>query len=191
MQKKILISLLTIVCILGISGCSNKTDTPSNDVVPTKVPTPTPTPADVEGNTRVAYLLFYAPNDYTYRPDLRGLAYDENNKKVYIKGDYENDSANVIYIITALEFQNKNVDQYIEEVNTKLADKDVKFVLKNNSKNTKVYARESYVIGNNINYAYILGKSGDIYVVNVKGPQDKTSEIAELASNVFKSLYIS
>ena len=149
MKKKILFSFLIILMVIVLVGCGKKEDK-EPIVTPTSTPTPAPTP--IEGNTRVGYLRFYAPSDYTYRADLRGLAYGENEKKVYIKGDYENNVTGVIYLISALEFSNKDVKEYIDSVNTKLTDNDVKFSLQTNSKNQEVYVRENYVINGMVNY---------------------------------------
>ena len=190
MKKKIVLSIITFILLFAVVGCSsneNKSQGKDGNVV-NNIPTATP---EIEPNTSVGYLRFYAPTDYAYRADLRGLAYDENQKKVYINGDYENEPNNVIYLITALEFQNKDVKEYVDEVNTRLTEDDVKLSLKTNTKNQEIYARENYLIGENINYAYLIGKSGDIYVVNIKGPKEKSLEISKLANDVFNSLYIS
>ena len=187
MKKKILLSIITFVLLFAVGCSSNEKEETGGNVFNL---TPTPT-IEIEPNTRVGYLRFYAPTDYTYRPDLRGLAYDESQKKVYLNGDYENNPNSVIYLITALELQNKDVKEYIDEVNTRLTEDDIRFSLKTNSKNQEVYAREDYLIGDNINYAYILGKSGDIYVIYIKGPKEKSLEISKLAYDVYNSLFIS
>ena len=173
MKKKFVFSLLILMCFLLV-GC--QTNTSSKEVI--------------EGNSWVRKLRFYAPTDFTYRADLRGLAYSEADKKVFLKGDYENNPTEVIYLISALEFVNKDVKEYIDSVNTKLSDNDVKYVIKTNFQSQEIYARENYVINGVINYAYILGKEGNVYVVIVKGPQDKDSEIMKVAEKVFESLYI-
>ena len=186
MKKKVLLSVIVFICVFMLVGCSSK-DGKKEEIVVTN----TPTPQEKEGNTKVGYLRFYAPIDYTYRPDLRGLMYAESEKKVYIKGDYENDSSNAIYLIAYVETMNKTAQEYVNEINNKLSDQDVKYIMKSSNKMNEIYVRENYVINGAVNYAYIIGKSGDIYVVNIKGPQDKDNEILELANDVFESLFIS
>ncbi len=191
MKKKILCSILVFIVLFMIIGCSKK-DEPVKEQEEKKVTsTPTIKSTNIEPNARVGYLRFYAPSDYTYRSDLRGLAYSESEKKVYIKGNYESNPNSVIYLISALEFSGKDVNEYVNEINAKLTDNDVKFTLKTNEKKQEIYVRENYVIGNNVNYAYILCKSGDIYVVNIKGPQVEKDEITKTATNVYNSLFIS
>ncbi len=181
MKNKFIIITLAIIMCFSLAACSNKEKDNTN--TSTKA-------TEIEGNTQVGYLRFYVPSDYTYRTDLRGLAYSESQKKVYIKGDYENNPNGVIYLISALEYTNTDVKEFVDKVNNNLSDNDIKFTLKTNSKKQEVYARENYIISGNLNYAYIVGLNGDVYVVNVKGPQDKSSEITALATNVFESLYV-
>lgn len=186
MKNKFICVLLTVMFFILV-GCDKKDEKIQNTVIST----PTNNVTSVEPNAKVVYLRFYAPMNYTYRPDLRGLAYSEEEKKVYINGDYENDPNSVIYLIVAKEYQNKDISEFVNEVNNKLSDNDVKFGMRKNSKKQEVYARENYTINGIINYAYLVGKSGDIYVVNIKGPQDKQQEIDQLAKNVYDSLLIS
>ena len=60
--------------------------------------------------------------------------------------------------------------------------------IKSNELITEIYARENYVIGNAVNYAYILDKEGYIHILNIKGPNDKADEIAKIVYDVFYSL---
>ena len=179
MKTKVLLCLVLFTIMILMVGCSNK-----NDYYQGKN-------SQIESNTSVGYLKFYAPSDFSYNDDLRGLAYTESQKKVYVKGDYSSDPYNVIYLIGVLEYQNRDVKDYIDEINNKLPEKDVKYVLKTNNKNQVVYARENYIVAGNINYTYILGKRGDIYVVIVRGPQDKRNEIEAVIGDIYNSLYIS
>ena len=175
MKKKIIVSLLLILLLTGC-GCSIKTNT-KNDK-PYHLPT----------STSVGYLYYYVPADFTYRPDLRGFLYNENEKKVYMKGDYENDPDNVISMVVHVENMNKSAKQYAGEINEKLSDIDVKYTIKSNELITEIYARENYVIGNAVNYAYILDKEGYIHILNIKGPKDKADEIAKIVYDIYYSL---
>ena len=176
-MKKVFLSFLSIISILLITGCGSKEIKENKEEV-----------KQVEPNTKVGYLNFYAPLDFDYRKDLKGLLYSENEKKVYIKGDYENDFDNVIYLISVVEKQNMGGKQYIDSVNSRLSENDVKFVLKSNGKIIEIYSRENYVIGTNVNYAYITEKDGYIHTVNIKGPKDKSDEISKIANDIYLSL---
>ena len=179
MKKRILFLIIGVLLLTGcrlnvkINATNNNTNTQKNNV---------------EVNASVGYLYFYAPKDYTYRSDLRGLAYREDEKKVYIKGDYENDPDNVIVIVIHVENMNKGAKQYADEINNKLSESDVKYVMKSNGQITEIYARENYVIGNNVNYAYITDQAGYIHIVNIKGPKDKSDEIANVVNEIYSSL---
>ena len=184
-MKKLLIGLLTLLLVISFTGCgTKKNEANTNDNNKKSI-------REVEGNTRVGALLYYVPGTYKYMPELRGLIYNENEKKVHVYGDYENDKDNCIYLIAVAENKRMELFEYAQSVNSKLSDDDIKFSVKMNSKKSEIFAREKYVINGKINYAYILGYAGDIYTVNIQGPKDKETEMKSLARDLYNSLYIS
>ena len=183
-MKKLFIGLLTLLLVISFTGCGTKKNEANKN-------SKKPSIREVEGNTRVGALLYYVPKDYKYRPDLRGLIYSENEKKVHVYGDYENDPNNCIYLIAVVENKRMELFEYAQSVNGKLSDDDVKFTLKMNSKKSELFAREKFVYKEQINYDYLLGYAGDIYTVNIRGPKDKETEMKSLARDLYNSLYIS
>lgn len=200
MKKKVLCCLFVLLMVLMV-GCSKKEETknevtPSPTIIPTEKPTPISTPesinGQVEANKKLNLLRFYIPaNDYKYRVDLKGLAYTEDEKKVFIKGDYENDPDNVITVIAYTSNVGKGAKQFTDDINAQLSKKDVLYTLKKNDHIIEIYARENYVIGNKTNYAYVLDKAGLVYIVNITGPKDKSDEINKLATDIHLSLLFS
>ena len=191
MKKKILYCLL-FVCVIFLVGCQ-KEDKKEQERIENLINNPpTEEPRKAEPNMKVGVLWFYVPkSEYTYRPDLRGLIYTEDEKKVFMKGDYDNDPDNVISLVVSSENLGKGAKQYTDEINAKFTEQDVFYTMKKNDKIIEIYARENYVIGNNVNYAYILDKDGLIYVVNIRGPKEKATEISKLASDIHSSLLFS
>ena len=191
MKKKLLYSLLFISFIF-IVGCQKEDPEEIKRIENLINNPPTEEPRKTEPNMKLGLLWFYVPkSEYTYRPDLRGLAYTEDEKKVFIKGDYETDPDNVISIVVYAQNLGKGAKQYTDEINSRFTEKDVFYTMKKNDKIVEIYARENYVIGNNTNYAYMVDKDGLIYVVNIKGPNSKSSEISKLASDIHSSLLFS
>ena len=187
MKKKILYSIL-FVLVIFLVGCQ-KEDKDEIKRIENLINNPNANVNKIDPNMRLGFLWFYIPKDeYTYRPDLRGLAYDEEEKKVYIKGDYDNNPSDVISIVVYSINNGKGVKQYTDEINANFTQKDVFYTMKNNENIIEIYARENYVIGNDTNYAYMLDKAGTIYVVNIKGPNAKSSEISKLARDIHSSL---
>ncbi len=188
MKKKILYSLITFVLVFSLIGCGKKEEPKKEEQKQEQEETS----RLAEPNMKVGLLWFYVPKkEFTYRDDLRGYIYTEDQKKVFIKGDYENDPDNVISIVVYSENVGKGEKQYTDEINAKFTEKDVFYTMKKNSKIIEIYARENYVIGNNVNYAYIVDKAGLIYVINIRGPKDKSSEISKLATDIHSSLLFS
>ena len=176
MKRKLLVIAFVLFMFLVV-GCGNNVNIePNNEKV------------NVIGNTTVGYLKYYVPDDYTYRPDLRGLANSEQEKKVHMKGDYDNDPSNVIVLIVNAANVNMGSSQYVGNINEKLSDEDIKYTIKPNGKIIEIYAREDYVINNKVNYAYIMDYAGYLHVVNIQGPEDKKEEITKLAKEVYASL---
>ena len=111
-----------------------------------------------------------------------------NQKKVFVKGDYYNDPDNAIYLVVYTINADQGSKQYTDALNEKFTDEDIKYTIKSNGIIMEIYARENYVINNNINYAYIMDKAGYIHVVNIIGPKDKEDDISKLVAQTFLSL---
>ena len=181
MRKVFILSLLLIVFLFALVGCSTKTEETKSGEKQEIL--------EIATNTFVGYLKYYVPEDFTYRADLRGLAYSEDLKKVHIKGDYESDPDNVISVVAYVSNEGKGAKQYTDEINEKLSDEDVKYEIKPNGKIIEIYARENYEINGKVNYAYIADKYEEIYVVNIVGPKEKAEEISQLANEIYSSLH--
>ena len=172
-MKKTVAGILIIVALLFVlTGCGSEEE--KKDII--------------EANEKVGVLSFYVPEEFSYRKDLRGLMYDESQKKVFVNGDYNNDPDNTIVLVAYYETIGKDAKQYTDEINAKLSNTEIKYEIKSNGKITDIYAREKYKSGKKTNYAYILDKDEKVYVVNVVGPKDKAEQIAIYARKVFSSL---
>ena len=180
MKKKLFIIFVLFISLFMISGCSQKNEKSSENN--------TSKEESVEPNNTVGYLKFYVPDDFQYDPDLRGLAYAENEKKVFIKGDYYSDPYNVVSLVVYVNNAGMGAKAYADSINENLTDEDVKYSLKSNNKITEIYAREDYVIGDEVNYAYIMDYGGYIHIVNIRGPKDKKDEMVVLLKKLFPSL---
>ena len=173
MRKKIFV----LLSIFTLSACGNKQQ---ENII-----------ADVEPNQRVGELNYYVPSDYIYNPDLRGLVYTEDERKIYSSTDMDivND---VIYIDAFVSSINTTIESYIENVNTNnLSDTDVKFILTNNQK-IDVYERAGYIFVKDnverINYAYITYKNNKLYTVTLSGPRTMEEDVKSIAQTLLASL---
>lgn len=178
MKKKILLFLLMFVALFTITGCGSGSNNEEQEET-------------VTANTRVGYLNFYAPEDYNYNPELRGLIYSENERKIYSKGDV-NDYSDVIFVDVYVDSFTGSLKEYVETVNNKLSDKDVKFTLKSNKSISELYAREDYTLTKNgverVNYAYLVAQEKYIHAVSINGPKTKSDEVKTLARKIGSSL---
>lgn len=176
MKKKILLTLFIILSILTLSACGKK----QNDSI-----------VDITPNQMVGELNYYVPVDYLYNPELRGMIYTENERKIYSSTDM-NDTAEVIYIDAFVSPINVTFEEYIENVNTNnLSADDIKFNSTSNNK-INVYERAGYIfVKENVerlNYAYITYKNNNIYTITLSGPRTKEESITSLAKEIFSSL---
>ena len=189
MKKKILYCLFAFIIVFSLIGCGKKEEPKKEEK---KQEEKKDEVRAIEPNMKLGSLWFYIPKkEYAYRADLRGLAYSEEEKKVFIKGDYESDPDNVISIVVYVQNIGKGAKQYTDEINANFTEKDVFYTIKKNSKISEIYARENYVIGNKVNYAYMVDRAGFIYVVNIVGPNAKVEEISKLAADIHSSLLFS
>ena len=168
-RKNLFISLLFIVLCLVVTGCGEQ---------------------NIKANQSVSLLEFYVPKDFKNRTDLRGLIYTDDTRKIFAKGD-TNDYNTFIYIDVLKQANPNSLDDYINNVNkNSLTDKDVKFVIKENSK-LYIFGREGYeTMQENVtinNYAYITYIEGFNYTITISGAKNN-KEVETIARNVLSSL---
>ena len=180
-MKKIFLTLL-IVVTLFLTGCNNKKENTNENGNNNETKRRTHEIA----NTDIGYIQFYVPWDFDYKPELRGLMYNENERKIYTK--YDKDT---IYIDAYIESYEGSVEKYIEEVNSKLTSKDVayKFIYFNT---TEIYGRENYSSTKNgvemLNFSYVCNVGGYSHIISIWGPKSKSSEIQEISKDVLLSI---
>ena len=184
----ILAVLIVFVTLISLTGCKNvkQNNIEENFSEQKEVKV---------ANTNVSNLKYYVPEDYQIHNELRGLLYTENTRKVYAKGDVSNNN-DAIYIDTYIEQTQQDLISFVENANKNLNEKDVKITFFKdiilNKGTASVFARENYVLKKNgvetLNYAYFTYNNGNIYTVNIHGPNAKSDEIKNLAKEVVGSL---
>ncbi|MBP5684702.1 MAG: hypothetical protein J6X02_05560, partial [Bacilli bacterium] len=118
MKKYLYVSLL--IGLLFIVGCGNSIKR-------------------MEPNITFNNIKVYVPSEYAYSPELRGLIYSENERKLFIKGDYR-DRSEAIIIELLKTVMNSNFDSYVETLNNNIS--TVKY--KKIQEEPKMYLREKY-----------------------------------------------
>ena len=178
----IFIVLLLVTDLITLAGCSDETQNFDNQI-----------DDRIEENSyiTVGKLNFYVPDDFTYRKDLSSTENIEDEKKIFVSGDYENDPDDTITIVAYTLQLDKTAKQYTDEINEKLGDVGVKYLPKTNDKLDEIYAREDYEVRSTLNYSYIIDSENVFYIVDISGPIDKESTLREIANKVFVSLDIS
>ncbi len=184
MKKKLLYILLVFLLIINVVGCSSKDEESINNLEEEEKADLNKEPDIVQFNTQFGLLLFYVPKDeFQNRNDLNV----KEDEIVFIKGDYDNNPENVISITVNKKNVKKEAKEYADNLNSKI-NNDIKYVAKQNYRIIEIYARENYVIDNNVNYEYIIDYNGVIYIVNINGPKKMQKEISKIASDVHSSL---
>ena len=168
MKKYLYVSLL--IGLLFIVGCGNSIKR-------------------MEPNITFNNIKVYVPSEYAYSPELRGLIYSENERKLFIKGDYR-DRSEAIIIELLKTVMNSNFDSYVETLNNNIS--TVKY--KKIQEEPKMYLREKYEgkSGDTIiySYTYLTSYNNILYSITVSGPQAKEKELNELRTTVLYSLRI-
>lgn len=189
MKKIIIYSGISLVLIVGLfllTGCGEEKSATSQNTSST----PTPTKVAVQPNTTMGYIKIYVPSDFTYRPDLRGLIYTENQRKLFVKGDPNDRSTAVIIDITAEEF-NTHRDVYINKKNENIKDGNT-YKLK--SEKPVLYFRDKFEgkSGNTViyNYSYIVLYENTAYNIIVSGPSTAETELLKLKDDIKASLKV-
>lgn len=167
MKRKFL--LLIIITIFVLTGCGNKN---TKNVA----------------NNSVGDLNFFVPTNYEYREELKGLAYTENEKKVFVKGIFD-DFNDAIFINVYTIKSDDSLKKYIETLSS---GDDVEFSLNSNNNISDIYSRENYFGKQHgvdiVLYMYICKKDNYIYMVNISGPKTKNDEVSNTAYDVYSSL---
>ena len=184
MKKKLLLSLLLVLSLFIFIGCS-KEETNNGEEGNGSANKET-----VEANFKFGWVRLYMPSSgYEYRPDLRGLIYTEDQRKLYIKGD-PNDRSEAIIIDLMQEQYNDYLENYINAKNANLGDDGWKL----KSEKPKYFAREKYEgkSGDTViyNYTYITKFNDYVYTITVSGPQKYENDLNDLTSKIKKSLIV-
>ena len=142
----------------------------------------------MEPNIKFGWIKVYVPDEFTYRPDLRGLIYSEDERQIYIKGDpYDRSEAVIIELLK--QTSNFTLSEYIENTNKNLT---IKYNQIN--KEPQIYLREKYEghSGNTTiySYTYMTTYNSIIYQITISGPQEKEKELDNLRETVLYSLII-
>ena len=180
-MKKIILSVVLIVSALFITGCEiniNVNDNTNDNNTPKLV-----------ANTKFNAIKMYIPIEYDYKPDLRGLAYSADERKLFIKGEATDRSEAMIVDLIKQKLEG-SLSDYVEKINKNLP--DVKYTkLKDEP---LVYVREKYQgkSGKTIiyNYTYFVSHEGNLYMITVSGPQSKEAELNTLRGNILDTLII-
>ena len=185
MIKKIVLSLLIALSLFIVTGCEKVKE--NNGSINNATPTPTATP--VTANIAFGSIKSYVPTDFEYRPDLRGLIYSENERKLYIKGNPE-DRSEAIIVDLMKQAISDDLDTYVERVNKNL--KDVYYVKIKDK--PLVYIREKYQgkSGDTIiyNYTYFCEYRNYLYTITISGPQKSETDLNTIKDNILKTLEV-
>lgn len=177
-MKKILFSLLIIISVV-LTGCEitykEKEPAKKEDKKEEK---------KLYANRKIGGVYYYVPLDFTYHPELRGLIYDEDSRKIFIKGDV-NDRSEAVIIDAIIEGKYDDFDAHIKDLNDKIKD-GTKYVLV--KENPKIYGREKFKGKSGettiYNYTYLAYYNGYLYSITVSGPESKESELNTLKTNI-------
>ena len=174
MKKKIISCLFILLTLFAITGCASRKEE-------TKEPS-------VVANTKFGWSKVYVPNEYAYRPDLRGLIYSEDERKLFIKGD-PYDRSDAIIIDLMMEEYNDYIENYVNAKNSSIKDDNTYKLIK--EKPAKLFAREKYEgqSGDTViyNYTYISKYNDYIYLYTISGPKSKESELNTLKTSFLNS----
>lgn len=179
--EKIILSLVLLISVVFIAGCNinvNVNKNTNDDNTPKLV-----------ANTKFNAIKMYIPIEYDYKPDLRGLAYTADERKLFIKGEPTDRSEAIIVDLIKQKLEG-SLSDYVEKVNKNLT--DVKYAkLKDEP---LIYVREKYQgkSGETIiyNYTYFVSYDGYLYMITVSGPQSKEAELNTLKGNILDTLKV-
>ena len=189
MKKKALLSLLLILSLFLITGCGKKKEEPVAQPDPEPEPIVEP---QITANQELGWLQYYVPEEYTYQPDLKGLAYEENDRKIYTKGDYNDRNDVIIIDVVKIELSDSIVfDDYVTNINNYITS-DNKYI--KTSDTPAIYAREKYEGKANdvlvYNYTYLTWYNGYVYNLTISGPISRDDEMYTLKMDILDNLII-
>lgn len=177
MKSKLLKIILILLFVCSMYGCNKKESNIeiSNSVKP---------------NQKVGLLNYYVDKNYEYKPELRGMLYTENDRKIFINGDI-NDPNDVIVIDTMSSFLSQGMKEYINSINKKITDEEIKYSLEREN-GLEIYKRENYITVNNdieiVNYSYMINIDSYNHIINIYGPKTKSEEINKIVNDLLLSL---
>ncbi len=182
MKKKVFLSLLIIISIFMVTGCGKKEEQPQEE--------PQEEVPQVKVNQELGWIQYYIPDDFTYQPDLRGLAYTDNDRKIYTKGDYENRNDVIIVDVTRQDLD-ADFDSYIYKINSFITGDNV---YTKTSEYPAIYSRERYegkvddvVV---YNYTYLTWYENFVYNISISGPTGKDFELGTLKTDILDTLVV-
>ena len=88
-KKSLFLGFFMLLALFIVAGCDDESSESSSKKSSEKV--------EVKANQKVGSLNYYAPSDYTYMPEKRGLIYKENERKIFAKGSFD-DYTTLVYI---------------------------------------------------------------------------------------------
>ena len=176
MKKKIISCLFILLALISITGCASKKEEKESKK------------DSVVANTKFGWSKVYIPVGYIYRPDLRGLIYTEDQRKLFIMGEPD-DRSEAIIIDLIMEEYNDYIENYVNTKNSSIKDDNTYKLIK--EKPAKLFAREKYEgkSGDTViyNYTYISKYYDYIYLYTISGPKSKESELNTLKTNFLNS----
>ena len=176
MKKKLVVSLL-IICLFIVCGCSKKEEIKKDD-----------SPKITIKNYELEELKFKLASDFVFNESISKKEDDEDAKKVFVNGDLEKDSGNVIFVEIYRKKFDKGLSEYVNNLNIQIKNEDEKYVLKENSKIKELYAREKINMGLDNFTSYVMEKDGYVYKVNIQVPQSRLEKLDNLINTVYSSL---
>ena len=176
MKKRLIVGIL-FICLILACGCTKKENNKKDD-----------TPKITIKNYELENLKFDLTSDYVFNEDLSKLNGNEDAKKVFINGDLEKDSGNVIFIYVYREKYDEGIVEYVNSLNKAINKEEEKFVVKGNNKIEELYAREKIIMGIDNITSYVMEKDNFIYRVDIQIPQSKLDNIDNLLSMIYSSL---
>ena len=172
-MKKYLLGLLSILLIITITGCGNSLF------------------KEKEANVKIGAIKLYVPEELKYSPELRGLIYEESERKLFIKGDAYDRSEAIIVDIT-LNPTTMSFSDYVERLNKNLSDNDVKYVRGSIGK-MPAFKREKYTVTNTsgieLYYSnYLIYENNITHQIIITGPKKMQKELDTMMDDIVNSI---
>ena len=141
----------------------------------------------MKANTSLGEIEYYVPETFTSRQELIGLLYNDDTRKIFA-------SDNDIFIDVIKNNISISLDEYVDNINKNLSEKDVRYsIVKEIVQNKilyKVFGRENYLINGRINYVYFISCNNYLYTISVHGSKNNGDEVTKVAKDVLTSLIL-